>query len=275
MNNSYKFLNDTLYVGQPSVLQLSFKDSVTVNSLPNVLGVLIVDSVKKVDSSSTVWNVNFSTYKLGVLNFDSLKIPFVNSKGKDQALYLNGTGPVIGTSILDTNFKSNYFGYADYPLPKGEVAAISIGLIILIAIISLAIYKFIKREKPVVPKPFYEDPEKTSKEKYDELMNMNLWKSEDGIKEHYFILSEILKYHFSVELKTSFMEQTTSEILTKIKDVFQYEEYKKIKNFFESSDIVKYTTIIPSEDKILKINSEALSLISIINNNNEDEDVKK
>ena len=262
--NTYKFLDDTLHVGQESVLQLSFDDSVTVNALPNVVGILIVGDVKPADSTSQVWNVNFSTFKLGVLNFDSLKIPFVDENGKDSTLYIHGDGPVVGTSILDTNFKSTYFGNADYPLPKGEVATISAFGLIIIAIITILIYKFVTREKPVPPKPFYEDPEKSSKEKLDELLAMKLWENEDGLKEHYFILTEIIKFHFSVELQESFMENTTIEILGKLKEKFQYEQFKKIKQFFDDADIVKYTKMIPTNDEVFVSNNSAGELIKII-----------
>ncbi len=265
--NSYKFLDDTLHVGQQSILQLSFDDSVTVNALPNVVGVLIVGDVKPTDTSvslSQIWNIDFSTFKLGVLNFDSLEIPFVNKNGKDSILYIHGDGPVVGTSVLDTNFKSSYFGNADYPLPKGEVATISALGLIIIAIITILIYKFVTREKPVPPKPFYEDPEKSSKEKLDELLAMKLWENEDGLKEHYFILTEIIKFHFSVELQESFMENTTIEILAKLKEKFQYEQFKRIKQFFDDADIVKYTKMIPSNEEVFVANSSAGELIKIV-----------
>ena len=264
MSGTYKFLNDTLHVGQPSKIELTFEDSSTVNSLPNILGILITGDVKKVDSASTTWTVDFSTYKLGELTFDSLQIPYVDSKGEDQVMYLHGKGPVVGTSVLDTNFKSSYFGYSDYPLAKGELATLIGAFLIIFLLIAFGIYKFVTRPKPVIPKAFYEDPEKSSKEKFDELMNMNLWNDEEGIREHYFILSEIIKFHFSVEQKTSFMENTTIEILAMLKDTFQYEEYKKIKSFFDETDIIKYTKMIPSEEEIKKTNSDALSLISIM-----------
>lgn len=153
------------------------------------------------------------------------------------------------------------------PFPMDDlILGIALVLIIFIALIYL-IYK--KLKKPVVlPKVVVPELpiDVQVKKLFNKLSSFNhLEKGE--FKEHYFGVSEILKWFLSKRFLVDAQEATTEEMLALLKaKKTSDKKLNQIKEFFAELDIVKFTDIKPNTETALTIIERALSLVDALMN---------
>jgi len=80
-------------------------------------------------------------------------------------------------------------------------------------------------------------------------------------KEHYLMLTEIIKQYFSKIFHEKMLELTTQEVLTILEPKIDQQLFRKIKKVFLASDEVKFAKKILTEDEHKEIFEKLKSII--------------
>ncbi len=128
-------------------------------------------------------------------------------------------------------------------------------IILLVILISTGIFIFLKYKHKIIKKEKVEilreyiPPHVEALEKIEELLKQNLIEKGE-IKKFYFEISEIIREYLNKRFKIQTLERTSAEILGDLKKLLNMDIYIKFSDFFEHTDLVKFSKYTPTGKEI-------------------------
>lgn len=193
------------------------------------------------------------------------RLPFLvrRSNGEIDTLYSEALMLKVKTVPIDT---TNFQPYdiktpIEYPVTLGEILPyIGYGLLI-IAIIALAIYMFIrwKQHKPLffAPKP-KDPPYVVALRELEKIKVEKLWQN-NKVKLYYTKVTDVLRMYLAEQFQIQAMEQTSEEILQSLQSLTIPEELRsRLQEMLSLSDLVKFAKYQPEQQE----NENALVVVS-------------
>ena len=143
-----------------------------------------------------------------------------------------------------------------------------LGIILLLAALAFSIYKYQqyknKEEDDVEITPVdTRTPLEIASERLVKLYENNLYKKEQP-KEHYIILSEIIKGFLGQLYHENMVEMTTTELCNACQKKLNVNLFQKLKNILLFSDTIKFAKILPSKEDHLEQKKKAFDLMTQI-----------
>lgn len=190
-----------------------------------------------------------------------VEIAYQDEKGKQQIK----TSQIFieVKSFVDENAKDIRDIKMQEEIPFNYKLLIIISSIVIVAIagvvVSILLYRRYKRKKR---EEIVALPHTVAYRELNELIKQNLIK--DGkYKEHYFILSEILRKYFEMRFSIPAQDRTSEELLPLVasSDLIMDEVKSIFRRFLNDSDIVKFAKYIPSQGEVEKIMERSFLMI--------------
>lgn len=207
-------------------------------------------------------NYTLTTFKLGDFILDPVSIQYRTGGGEPQTLT---TDPIYISvkSVAEGDPKNDIRGLKRVlNLPKSVVAALSIGFLIALLVLTFLIYRRLRRKN---------DPEENQKSALspedEAIFNLNQLFDSDlirrsKIKEYYLRLSEILRVYFERRYGILAVEYTTDEILKALKEKALSVELRiKIQEVLEAADLAKFAKWKPEPAEIIQINQKSKQIV--------------
>jgi hypothetical protein len=193
------------------------------------------------------------------------QIPFLvrRANGQVDTLYSEALTLKVKTVAIDTtDFQPFDIKLPiEYPVTLGEILPyIGYGLLIL-AIIALAIYMFIrwKQDKPLffAPKP-KAPPYVTALRELEKIKAEKLWQN-NKVKLYYTKVTDVLRIYLNAQFQIQAMEQTSEEILQSLQSMELPDELRnRLREMLGVSDLVKFAKYHPEQHE----NESALTVVS-------------
>ncbi|MBS1588978.1 MAG: hypothetical protein JST52_05125 [Bacteroidetes bacterium] len=240
-------------------------------TIPDTFNSLEIVHRSKID---TVSNGNQTTYKqqLLVTGFDSgsFKIPafqfsILPKNGTPYLLATDSFQLLVQTIPVDTT--QPFKGIKDIMVVKRtwqDYIGWIVGGALLLGLIAVVVYYFLKHKKADIPKPI-NLPTETVQEKalrlFSELEQRKLWQSGKE-KEYYVELSDILRSYLEERFKIPALEFTTDEILSKARF------HPEMRNYYDAltsvlyiSDLAKFAKAQPTPQEHLNAMEQSKAFV--------------
>jgi hypothetical protein len=192
------------------------------------------------------------------------RIPFFirRANGQIDTLYSESLKLTVKTVAIDSTFQAyDIKTPIQYPITLGEVLPyVGFGLL-LVAIIALAVYMFIRwrQNKPLffAPKP-KDPPHVVALRELEKIKAEKLWQN-NKVKLYYTKVTEVLRIYLEGQFQIQAMEQTSEEILQSLQSVQITEDLRdKLREMLSISDLVKFAKYLPEQHE----NENALTVVS-------------
>lgn len=280
LSNSYNFGTLRLPAGQGNLGALEL-----VQYKPET-PVFYTDSITQKNTMKSVWKFELISYNAGDYIIPQQIVEFHPANLQDTGSILRDTlnthkvqvlarhpaaiNPNSGSQHLDSLAEideTDLTGLPDIFEIEAPVEApfdwktfgiyLSVLLLILAAVsfIAIWIYKKWTYKAPLTPIQFAEKSLSDLESK--KLIEQELF------KEHFFELSEILKRYLSSRFGFDASESTTQELLAQIQNQKHWENQlnDNLKEFLESSDLIKFANQKPEVEQSIELNKLALKLM--------------
>ena len=214
-----------------------------------------VVSVSKIDTSiSKDKKTYLLTQDIIITSFDSgffVIPPFRFLRNGDTLKYLETQAlllEVLTLAVDTTQAIKDIKPPLDVPFTFSELLPYIILGIVIVGVILLIIYLFLKRKNKSIANPEKEiivPDHEIAFAKLNELKTKKLWQ-EGKSKEYYTQLTEIIRNYIEARFKIMALEKTTDEIITSFRSIDINEEAKnKLKQMLSLADFVKFAKINP------------------------------
>jgi hypothetical protein len=207
------------------------------------------------DAKGNVWmrqNITVTSFDTGVNIIPSVELEFM-PKGDSTIFTANSATLsfyVQPVSVDTTATFKPIKGPRNAPITFMEVLPWIIGILGFLAILGLALWYFLRRQRKSSPVPVFEKPKippyKTAIEHLEELRHKKLWQN-GHVKTYYSEMTDIVRVYIQNQFGVPAVEMTTDEILIGIKPLqINDEAVNKLKHCLQLADLVKFAKAEPS-----------------------------
>lgn len=207
------------------------------------------------DAMGNVWmqqNISVTSFDTGINTIPVVQIEF--SPKSDTNIYTAKSAAlsfyVQAVSIDTTASFKPIKGPRKAPITFLEILPWLIGILGILAIIALAIWYFVRRQRKTSEIPFFEKPKvppyTIALESLEELRHKKLWQN-DQVKTYYSELTDIVRTYIEDQFDVPAVEMTTDEILAGIRPLnINDDAVGKLRNCLQLADLVKFAKAQPS-----------------------------
>jgi hypothetical protein len=243
-----------------TVIIPQIKDSISENV--EVIATSKLDTISGKKSEQIIVNQNFTMiiFEAGEYSFPAMPVYLLRKNdGLIDSIFTNPL--TLNITAPEVDMEGNIKDIKDiwkFPITFKEILPYLIGFLILIVIVFVGIFIYIRRKnnkpifqfkaKPVIP------PHIVAQSKLDNLKTSQLWQ-QNLVKEYYTQLTDILREYIEKALKIQAIEMTSDELLLKIKNANIQTQTP------ENQSQIIYT--IKDKNEILKITEEILSIADL------------
>ncbi len=188
-----------------------------------------------------------TAYSIGRHEIPSIEIRYRQKGSSDWNIVKTDAITVTVESVLPKNKKASDIKDIKGPMSFYEInwiLVMSAGGALALTVLSIIIYKKIKRKKPL----------KLPHERaIDELEAIKAEFARTGdVKEYYVGISDSIRHYIERIFKLKAPEMTTEEFLASLKDsiILSYEQKGLLKEFMEACDLVKFAKYAPAKKEI-------------------------
>jgi 3-dehydroquinate dehydratase len=222
------------------------------------------DTLQQSSSNITLQATWFITsFDAGIYHLPQLPFLVRRANGQIDTLYSEALTLKVKTVAIDTtDFQPFDIKLPiEYPITLGEILPyIGFGLLIL-AILALAIYMFIrwKQNKPLFFAPRPKDPPYvTALRELEKIKAEKLWQN-NKVKLYYTKVTDVLRIYLNAQFQIQAMEQTSEEILQSLQSMELPDELRnRLREMLGVSNLVKFAKYQPEQHE----NEGALTVVS-------------
>lgn len=207
------------------------------------------------DAKGNVWmrqNITLTSFDTGINIIPSVELEFM-PKGDSTIFTANSAALsfyVQPVSVDTTATFKPIKGPRSAPITFMEILPWIIGILGFLAILGLALWYFLRRQRKIRPIPVFEKPKvppyKTAIEQLEELRHKKLWQN-GHVKAYYSEMTDIVRVYIENQFDVQAVEMTTDEILLGIKPLNINEDAAhKLKHCLQLADLVKFAKAEPS-----------------------------
>lgn len=192
----------------------------------------------------------------GMFQINGLPIVYIQPNKKRDTVYIAVKPIFVKTIEVDTSkeikpIKSIY----NPPLEFKEFIPLLGGSVLIIALLCIAVFLYVKnkKKKEVLRSP--EDEFNALLQKIEALKKQQLWTNPNTIKAHHLELSDLIRQHIENRFDVQALEHTTDETLIEFqqKNLLDISMLAELKEILEHCDQVKFAKWSPNTDESERI----------------------